>query len=892
MVSPLNESNIPSIPPQGELYSLDPKTNEYLKQIYEKLALSPEKHEAFKLVASLNLQWAGDRELPFSNLTPEEMEFSARTAKLTDQLNSELDFLLFQKESQVDAHLRTLDSAHKDQKIVKTMIDVQRWANDYAYTAKDAVHEGMNFLEGLIPHELLVAGSPLKGIFEYTEAFTKIGGDYLGALASGSLGLALIFKGKLLNETKKAVLLSNKEYINRKKEMEEEIKKLSPDNREKYRQTKTAENDKFKKERDSLKIKLKKEMEEWKKDKKKFTKTTVETSLLSLKHISMALEGVFYYSKHITQSLYVASSTIGFITTFSTLRTEIKSFKTFNNWVDKFHRWQQKNTVSLTPPPKEHVLQTPTQSPPLNPPKVEDISRKQYSEEFDDEINHIYSRVDLKNTLQHYGYDLGENTSTIEFKTQLQDNPELKNAIMPGYVKYWEDDRRIRQNRTYEFDFSQEMTSFKTIEEVNEKLQEYGIKLPKPMTLTEFQERIRDNTQFHNELLSTYSDFQEALKAFDAAINEADHLYAKRKAIKEKKVFLMARQIDLLLPKVKELKEKQFAGLILDEEFESWFGAQNPLTENDAALKDEKIKRLLSFYVDHQETLEKTTKNALAQMIAKKQDLDASFMKLKLAESSVFFSLSALMLALSGAMWVSGLATIPVGGLGLVVLGLSIPSIILTAVFYLAGVYNNYRRNPELRKEYTAGTSFKIAYTTLKSTIAEYQQANKQKKLLKTAEIIRSLHLKADLKRSDPVYERAYQDYIEAKKQFNLGEQKVNKWNKKLESLQERLNKAAWKDFVSHAKLQIGEQEHRFDSLVAFDNALQEMDLSLIPTETKELLEVHLGINMKELKSKISQDPLRIRNALQKFFILDESEYVNFMKQQEMRLDAKMVRTT
>lgn len=994
--------------------------------------------------------------LPFYTMSPEEITLSAEMTQLDEELSNEVEFLLAQKEAQIESHLKGLENSHKEKQVVKTVFDAHQTLEEYAPGANEAILTARTFLEkNVIPANLLISGAALQELLVHSEKIKKLSGNFLFALDKGSLGTALIFKGKILRETKQALALLKKEYEQRIDELNVQLKKLSPEERKAYRKEKLAEFKAIKTAIEDLKKSLKKETRQWKKDDKKFSESTMHSGLHLMSHASSILETAFIYTKFISETFSLGSGTFGFLTAFSALNSDLKNHSRFQNWVDKYRTWSQKNEaggeiVSLPEGTlltnkifslksnylrkRKELLErkqgTKIKIPLLNPAitnrKVSDLQLKEYRKMFKEEFSVLPNTShELREKLEKYGYEM--KVGLGQFKIKLQENGGLRKELFQKFVLYHENLKAKDTHSASTQEIIEMAETTDNITEIKEKLREFGYELTTEMTRQQFldlfkavdQSKIDVNLiKLRKTILSYHSAYQEALKAFDQVIKNAQNLYEKRKAITEKKAFLLAPQIDSLLPKIKELKRKQFANLVvaaiqrnefealekagihldntilngkeidktklykqlsqivetrvktdkniddfrdtmkliedelqrldpplrmkikmdgfshiqvmdflqvnllntpeklktrglikeiqdwktpeekldfsqeLNKNFESWFAAQNPQMEKDPIQKDKKTKSLLTTYIDHQETIEQTTKNALSKMVQKKQDLDSSLIKLKLVESSTFFALSTIMLSISTALWMLGIATLPFSGIGALVLSLSLTSWILTAGFYMAAVYLHSRRNPELTKEYRKGISVNLLYTTMGNMFYEYRNISKQKKLLKTAAIVKAIRSKVGITKNDPVYDKAYKNYLQAKKEFEAGLQKVDNWHARLETLKSRLSTAAWKDYATHANLKISTSENHFDTLEALNKALKEVDLNLMSPETKELLEVHLGLDLKQLQEKLAPSAKEIRNALQKFFIMDEAEYIKFMKQQELRLDTKLIKAT
>ena len=139
-------------------------------------------------------------------------------------------------------------------------------------------------------------------------------------------------------------------------------------------------------------------------------------------------------------------------------------------------------------------------------------------------------------------------------------------------------------------------------------------------------------------------------------IQTSKDLLTKRQGIAEKKLLFLKPHFQTLKPKIQELKQasfKQNNPAASKKQFQTWFRKQS---QDD----------LLRFYIDHQETIENTTKNALKEMVSKKFEIETRFINFKLTRSSLAFSLATISLTVGCTLAVIGLLTSPVGGAGLI----------------------------------------------------------------------------------------------------------------------------------------------------------------------------------------------------------------------------------
>lgn len=393
------------------------------------------------------------------------------------------------------------------------------------------------------------------------------------------------------------------------------------------------------------------------------------------------------------------------------------------------------------------------------------------------------------------------------------------------------------------------------------KLKECGVELPSTMTK---KGELLTYLKSHPDHIQKYIHFQRQLESLNAVIYTSENLLEKRKAVMEKKVLLLKPRFNSIEPQIRERQKQAFVRDMqlketlptdaIDQHFEKGFETQ----------KKENLDGLIRDYIDHQETIEQTTKGALKQMVQQKHELESRFQKLKLTQSKVLFSISAISFTASAAFAILGLLSFPVGGAGVVLLALSIGSITLSTGFFTAGYIQSMHYKPQMAKEITFSFQIKMAWTKLRAAIASYSHQSKEKKLVEVAKILQHLHqspTKESNKSISPEYQKALADYQQAKFNFAESQKQVEDWTRRLKKFESQINEAGWKDFSQYADLPIGKKEDLFDTLTAFQAAFQACDLRLLNAETRNLLEMQLGINLESLQVQMKKDPEGIKKS-------------------------------
>lgn len=480
--------------------------------------------------------------------------------------------------------------------------------------------------------------------------------------------------------------------------------------------------------------------------------------------------------------------------------------------------------------------------------------------------------------------------------------------------------------QTEEEVFLRLMHKYRTIEEIRQKLKDFDIDLdPSIKTTEQLFETWQSDPLFRQTLTTQYTQFKGILENFDLMIQASQDLLEKRKILAEKKVFSLKPHFQALLPKIKELKRPQFerdlaqfraavkdsrvsvkelkrqaAQLHLPfnlSQIESRstliVALENLASEKPDALFNDFIaatpaEKLLHFYVDHQETVEQVTKNALKEMVSKKLEIEGSFIKFKTFESATLFTMALVSAVVSITLAIIGLATTPVAGAGFILLGLSAVTTAVSLGLFGASYYYAYRNKPAGLKASLQGVNSKLMLGNVMASIQEYRSLSKKKKMQKTAEILQHLH-KNKSHETKEKYEQAFAAYEKAKLDYSTTQSKADAWKQRVNNLQNQVNQANWQDFAQSAALRIDKDPAAFDTLRAFNESLLALDLRFISDETKALLQTQLGLNVEALQEAAAKDPTSAKKALQKFFMMDDSGYVNFIHYQEERIKAGMI---
>lgn len=393
-----------------------------------------------------------------------------------------------------------------------------------------------------------------------------------------------------------------------------------------------------------------------------------------------------------------------------------------------------------------------------------------------------------------------------------------------------------------------------TFEEVEEKFKKWKL-------YAEDKTKINKTSQ-NRQLLTAIENFKTAKQQ-----QQANHMSS-----------IMEPQKNL----ISELNQWMSRPVAMERHFQNWFSHQTQSNKNKEIL--------LKSYLEYQETLEITTKNALKQMIQQKHTLESHFQNFKLKKAQTHFSLATMSLGVSLTLAILGFLSLPIGGAGLIFLILSVGSSAINLGLSGASYYQSRYYKPHETKKMSILFQAKMTWAKLKMSIHSYSYQIKEKKLIELSKVLYNLFpltlLYADEK-TRLAYQEALKNYKKAKINFEQSRQKIQYWTKKLEEFEDCLAQESWKDFAKYASLQVS--PIAFDTLKAFQEALKACDLSLLSQETKSLLEVQLGVNLKALQAQIKKQPEDSTKTLREFFILDNPTFINFIRKQQARIKRRLV---
>lgn len=357
--------------------------------------------------------------------------------------------------------------------------------------------------------------------------------------------------------------------------------------------------------------------------------------------------------------------------------------------------------------------------------------------------------------------------------------------------------------------------------------------------------------------------------------DKTEDLWEMRVKIAGNKILTVKSKINTYDDKIKkftkeQLKKDEHTQHLADDPvaFETWFAEQN-------------IDKMIASYIDHQETIENTTKNALKQMVSEKHEIEGRFTGFNKTLSTVNLVFATITLITSVALGILGLLTIPVGGAGLLLLGISVASTLCAFSSLGLSYLFSRKEKPNLTKTLSFYFLIRSAVLRLRSAITTYQHQLKERKILKISSTI--IELIKTGQEDTRAHRDAIADYQKFKKEFEESHLEVKKWKAKVETLDKQIADASWQDVALQSHLKINSDSEQFDSLRAFQEAFEQCDLELLSDETKNLLQTHLGINLNSLQFNIKNNPVMIQEMLKNFFNMNSNDLVTFIRNQKLR---------
>jgi hypothetical protein len=343
----------------------------------------------------------------------------------------------------------------------------------------------------------------------------------------------------------------------------------------------------------------------------------------------------------------------------------------------------------------------------------------------------------------------------------------------------------------------------------------------------------------------------------------------------------------------------------LEGAYDDWFGQLETSNKED----------LIKLYIDKHQTIEQTLKHSLREVVDHKLKIENEFIKLSLKEAKATFGVTTACAIISIGLFIVGLATLPLGGVGAILMLVAAAPIALSLGFWVAELVLSYRKKPATTLAHYKGLSFKLITNRLMKGLAVSRMNSKAEKVKTQAALIDSLtQVSTQNLQNDPRHQadlrEASTNFQKAKADYEASQISAAKWTERVDNLEKKLGSLGWQDFAKNASLQIGkarkeadspqnpfigpihptrERLEAFDSLTAFNDALKNSDFDLLSDETLYILESQLGIRKTELQSMISEGGNSLELLLQKFSVLKQDEILRFIARQTARMKLDLI---
>ncbi len=290
-------------------------------------------------------------------------------------------------------------------------------------------------------------------------------------------------------------------------------------------------------------------------------------------------------------------------------------------------------------------------------------------------------------------------------------------------------------------------------------------------------------------------------------------------------------------------------------------------------LKAHDNQTLAVTYRRHQQTLENDTKNVITKLIQRKHALEYKFLKSKLKQAKLQVNVATICLTVRIGIAITGLLFTPIGGSGIILFLLSSGSVTTKIGIFGANYLQSLKYKPRETRTVTHLFRLRLTYTKLRKSLADYSLQLNKRRLERTTTNLYDVAI--SLFRSKKI-NREEEDL---KKFANIikSQAKFEHWTKKLEKMQTHLKQERWKDFAEYTA-------SSSDILDNLQKTLEIADFRLFSKETRELLEVQLGIDLNALQAQIQEEPSAIKETLQEFFTFDNAMLLAFiLHQQKLR---------
>ncbi len=443
------------------------------------------------------------------------------------------------------------------------------------------------------------------------------------------------------------------------------------------------------------------------------------------------------------------------------------------------------------------------------------------------------------------------------------------------------------------------------------------------------------------DVAEAYAFFQIELNALKEQINQANGLLEKREKIAQLKIMQLKGYFDEIKPKLIKQKTKAltqaidsligsfeqapFQSAIADfkNKCKGWIllpsevmealkkienhpenkGDQDYLIDQltilkrsigkliDAQLQNEDaIPKILGSYIDEQETIEQSIKHSLARLVSAKHQLEKIKHKLTFIETHTQFAFTTALLAVSMGLAFIGASTLPLGGVGLIFLGLSAAGTIITAGFFIGGYLYAKKYKPHVSNLMTVSFKLKRALAHIRQSMVSYSADSKRKHLIETARVFYHLHNKVGekgfnrllLPDEQKAYDQAASDFKEAQEKYKQNCKELDAWKERLQKYQALVENAECEDLSQFLQMGSKNQSEVNDAIDRLQSGIKNLDFRFLFVHLspgmRQLFEEHLGINLETLKHSIESKEEAAKETLRTYFAREGEVFLNFIK--------------
>lgn len=471
-----------------------------------------------------------------------------------------------------------------------------------------------------------------------------------------------------------------------------------------------------------------------------------------------------------------------------------------------------------------------------------------------------------------------------------------------------------RSDKTYtQHEFHTLIKETNGIEQIRLVLKKIDVHLDASIhTKEQFLALMDKHPDFRNKVVDQYILYQEITHTLNHIIETSQSLVEKREALAEKKALQLSPEFEKLKPELFKLNRTRFEiafenlfedlanpkvdvkrirTLLLDKGLALQGETKKEIHDHLMKIKDNPLEYSLMYkkwfsvqsksdlfkpYIDFQETLEITTKNALKEIVSQKHTLEGKFNKFKLTISSTLFALVTATLIVTAVVGILALVSNPFGAAALLLIALTVAVNVFNWGSMAAGYYMSKKYRPSGIVFFEA---LSLKYKETYAQIKQYQLLSKQKKLVEMAKLISQMIPESRNKE----YPKALKDYKQLELELKHSFTEAEKWNQKIISIENKLADRAWGDFIKVAGLPSSKEDLQlFDTLQAFQEAFNKSNFSLFDKNTKQFFEEQLGINLDRMQVEMKKNPDALTYALKHFINLDETRFHHFIKHQEL----------